>query len=264
MKLLPTHCKKNIIVFGGTSDAVEFCDNLNKYQKNNFNIIYSIAGITKKPNVPKNTKLKIGGFGNQLKFEQYLKKNKIDFVVDATHPFAIKFKKKLYKTCVKKNIKYFTILRIHWKKKQDDIWLNANNYFEINEYLKKINLPTLFSIGNKNIEKINQIPKNSIARMKSTKKIKNLTIIKNLGFKKLEQEIIFFTQNNIQCLVTKNSGGEKTYNKIIAARKLKIPVIMLKNPKMNVSYNHKSGMKNIMKKLIYFNKSSSFPFSSNW
>ena len=37
-------------------------------------------------------------------------------------------------------------------------------------------------------------------------------------------------EQRIQALVTKNSGGEATYPKILAARRLGLPVVMIKRP----------------------------------
>ena len=46
----------------------------------------------------------------------------------------------------------------------------------------------------------------------------------------LENELALFHQNAITILITKNSGGVSTYAKIEAARKLRVPVIMVARP----------------------------------
>ena len=46
----------------------------------------------------------------------------------------------------------------------------------------------------------------------------------------LENELALFRQNAITILITKNSGGSPTYAKIEAARKLRVPVIMVARP----------------------------------
>ena len=46
----------------------------------------------------------------------------------------------------------------------------------------------------------------------------------------LENELALFRQNAITILITKNSGGVSTYAKIEAARKLRVPVIMVARP----------------------------------
>ena len=46
----------------------------------------------------------------------------------------------------------------------------------------------------------------------------------------LEQETALMSEHKIDVLVSKNSGGDKTYAKIAAARALSIPVVMIKRP----------------------------------
>ena len=44
------------------------------------------------------------------------------------------------------------------------------------------------------------------------------------------EEIELLKKYQIQAIVSKNSGGEATYAKIIAARELRLPVVMVKRP----------------------------------
>ena len=51
----------------------------------------------------------------------------------------------------------------------------------------------------------------------------------------LRNELSLFRQYGVKMLVSKNSGGDSTYAKIEAARKLKIPVLMVDRPLVNTS-----------------------------
>jgi precorrin-6A/cobalt-precorrin-6A reductase len=51
----------------------------------------------------------------------------------------------------------------------------------------------------------------------------------------LENELALFRNYGVTMLVSKNSGGDSTYPKIEAARKLKIPVLMVERPLINPS-----------------------------
>jgi precorrin-6A/cobalt-precorrin-6A reductase len=48
----------------------------------------------------------------------------------------------------------------------------------------------------------------------------------------LEQERRLLREYRIEAIVSKNSGGEATYAKVIAARELQIPIIMVQRPIM--------------------------------
>ena len=52
----------------------------------------------------------------------------------------------------------------------------------------------------------------------------------------LEDELYLFKKHSIKLLVSKNSGGEHTYPKIEASRKLNIPVIGLADSNVNPDY----------------------------
>ena len=48
----------------------------------------------------------------------------------------------------------------------------------------------------------------------------------------LADELALMTEHHVNLLVTKNSGGDATYAKLEAARKLRLPVIMVERPKI--------------------------------
>jgi precorrin-6A/cobalt-precorrin-6A reductase len=48
----------------------------------------------------------------------------------------------------------------------------------------------------------------------------------------VQDEFALMGEDGIDTLVTKNSGGSATYAKIVAARQLGLPVILLKRPVM--------------------------------
>ncbi len=47
----------------------------------------------------------------------------------------------------------------------------------------------------------------------------------------LEDELTLMREENIELLVTKNSGGEATSAKLLAARMLRVPVVVVARPK---------------------------------
>ena len=59
------------------------------------------------------------------------------------------------------------------------------------------------------------------------------TFLQERGPFTLENELYLFRQHAITLLVTKNSGGDSTYAKIEAARKIGIPVLIVERPQLN-------------------------------
>ncbi len=61
------------------------------------------------------------------------------------------------------------------------------------------------------------------------------TFLQERGPFTLENELNLFRQHALTLLVTKNSGGESTYAKIEAARKMGIPVLIVERPQLKPS-----------------------------
>ena len=51
----------------------------------------------------------------------------------------------------------------------------------------------------------------------------------------LDEERSLLQQYEIEAIVSKNSGGHATYAKIVAAREIKIPVVMVQRPRIPCS-----------------------------
>ncbi|MCS5554192.1 MAG: precorrin-6A/cobalt-precorrin-6A reductase, partial [SAR324 cluster bacterium] len=80
--------RKNLLILGGTSEAYQLAENLDKQlPQENLNFISSLAGSTKKPNIPAG-KFRTGGFGGLTGLKKFMVQKKISLLVDATHPFA--------------------------------------------------------------------------------------------------------------------------------------------------------------------------------
>jgi precorrin-6A/cobalt-precorrin-6A reductase len=60
----------------------------------------------------------------------------------------------------------------------------------------------------------------------------NSKVLLDRGPFSLEQERQLLRDYHIQAIVSKNSGGDATYAKIIAARELGIPIVMVQRPAM--------------------------------
>ena len=63
---------EKLLILGGTSEAYQLAENLDKQlPQENLNFISSLAGSTKKPNIPAG-KFRTGGFGGLTGLKNYL------------------------------------------------------------------------------------------------------------------------------------------------------------------------------------------------
>ena len=81
------NCYENVWILSGTSDGPIL---VNKLLKLNFIVFVSVVTPKACDSYSKNPKLHIitGKLNDSLEIINFIKKNKIKFVVDATHPFA--------------------------------------------------------------------------------------------------------------------------------------------------------------------------------
>ena len=73
-----------ILILGGTSEARQLAEALTKRE---VRVVSSLAGRVARPRLPVG-EVRVGGFGGPEGLALYLRENRVEAVVDATHPFA--------------------------------------------------------------------------------------------------------------------------------------------------------------------------------
>ncbi len=133
------NCYKNVWILSGTSDGPVIADRLLEL---NYSVFASVLTYKAGQAYIENPKLHIitGKLNNKDQIINFINKNKITCVVDATHPFAVIISKNLNNACKEINIPLLLFER-------KSLIKNTNNFFYIDD-LKDINN---VDIENKNI-----------------------------------------------------------------------------------------------------------------
>ena len=76
---------KRVLILGGTGEAAKLAVQAALLQ--GVEVITSLAGRTRHPVTPAG-RVRIGGFGGEAGLVDYLRDQRIDLLIDATHPFA--------------------------------------------------------------------------------------------------------------------------------------------------------------------------------
>ncbi len=124
------NCHENVWILSGTSDGPAI---VNKLLKLNYGVFVSVITYKASKSYSNNSKLHIitGKLKDTREIINFIKKNKINFVIDATHPFALIISKNLNEACKILKKPYFAFERNSEIKK-------FKNFFYING-LKDIN-----------------------------------------------------------------------------------------------------------------------------
>lgn len=172
-----------------------------------------------------------------------------DIVIDATHPYACEVTKNIRFAAETSGIRYIRLLRE--KSTADDIYTIESMNAAVEYLNKNIKDRNIFaSTGSKEAEKLTEIEnfkKRVFIRILNLDKLIQRCIA--LGFPEnhiiagrppysLEQNIKHYMAANAHCLITRDTaqaGG--FYEKISAARRLDIKVIMLRRPLDEIGFS---------------------------
>lgn len=220
-----------ILLLGGTADAAMIAEKIKHQDKK---VIYSLAGRTKNPVTIEGVTMRSGGFGGTQGLCQFLREKNIKALINATHPYAAKITAHAEMACQETFIPLLRFLRPAWEAQLEDRW----EYLVEDELLSKIEgndrtiLVTLGAQGSEPLLRLSNPPRLFI---RSTEEAPfslhtNITWIKAKGPFTLAEEITFFKEHNIQAILCRNSGGRSSYAKILAARKLQLPIWMIRRP----------------------------------
>lgn len=226
---------ENILILGGTQNARELAK---EWERQGHKVIMSIAGRTKdgekrEKEANPNVEVRVGGFGGAVALGEWIEANKIDKVVDATHPFAVQISENAKKAAEKSGVKLECYEREPWEKQQNDKWIEVG---DIKEAVRTIpdNAKVFLALGHQYIKAFEEKENvHFVIRQVDEAKEKfrgNHEYVIGQPAQKPQEEMALFKKYEITHLVCRNSGGERGYAKIHAARKLGLPVVMIKRP----------------------------------
>ncbi|WP_084430380.1 cobalt-precorrin-6A reductase [Kibdelosporangium aridum] len=212
-----------MLVLGGTGEARRLASELP-------DVISSLAGRVRTPRLPPG-QVRVGGFGGPEGLRQWLLSNKIDAVVDATHPFAARMTATAAKVTAEESIPFVVLRRPGWAPGPGDDWHWVDSVAEAARNLpaERVFLTTgreelaeFADLGNWFLARSVEPPEPPMPR--------RLQVVLDRGPFTVEDELALMHEYGIQALVTKDSGGDMTAAKLTAARALKIPVVIVRRP----------------------------------
>ena len=218
---------KRILILSGTGEARQLAAML---MNAGHDVTSSLAGVTENPILPEG-KIRIGGFGGVNGLRNYLVTEKFDIVVDATHPFATIISRSAQKAA--SGLILLRLERASRKMQQGDNWIEVANVDAAVAALPT-SAKVLLTIGRKEFATFMvRFDLSGVVRMIESPPT-NLppawTLMRARPPFSVESELELFQAHNITHLVTKNAGGSEMESKLIAARRLKLPVIMITRP----------------------------------
>ncbi|MDQ6704174.1 MAG: cobalt-precorrin-6A reductase [Pseudomonadota bacterium] len=223
-----------VLVLGGTFEASKLADLL--AGQSGISSTLSFAGRTKAPRAPE-IPYRIGGFGGVDGLQAYLETERIDVLVDATHPFAGQISRHAAIAAARAKIPLAVLSRPAWVPQPGDHWIDAADMAAAAAAAALGREPkrVFLTIGRLQIEAFAAAPQHFylirvIEPFAHSPGLPRHRVIIGRGPFAVEADERLLREEAIDVVVTKNSGGEAAFAKLLAARQLGLPVIMVARP----------------------------------
>ncbi|MEG4073654.1 cobalt-precorrin-6A reductase [Microcoleus sp. Pol14C2] len=225
--------KKRLLILGGTGDAAELAARASQIAE--IEVVSSLAGRTQQPFTQKTGTVRIGGFGGAAGLAAFLLNSPIDLLIDATHPFAAQISANAAVAAAECNVPYLMLVRPAWERVEGDRWIEVASHSEAARALLGLSQRVFLTIGRQELAAFAGLDAiwflmRAIDPPALNSPIPNGKLLLARGPFSLEEERQLLLEYGIDTIVSKNSGGGATYAKIVAARELGIPVVMVQRP----------------------------------
>ncbi|TIT18442.1 MAG: cobalt-precorrin-6A reductase [Mesorhizobium sp.] len=221
-----------ILILGGTIEARQLAGKL--AARADISVMLSLAGRTENP-VAQGVPVRVGGFGGAGGLAVYLRQNKIDLLIDATHPYAARISANAAEAARMTGVPIVALRRPGWDPAEGDHWMLVDSVASAVTALGSVPRRVFLALGRQEVAAFEAAPQHhylirSVDPVEPRLAVPDATYLLARGpFHEVDERALLESRG-IEVVVSKNSGGEATYGKIAAARALGIEVVMIRRP----------------------------------
>ncbi|MGY4769266.1 cobalt-precorrin-6A reductase [Kribbella sp. CWNU-51] len=217
-----------VLLLGGTGEARELADVL---VASGFEVVSSLAGRTTDARLPVG-EVRSGGFGGAAGLARWLQANPVDAVVDATHPFAATMTSHAVTAARQVGVPLLVLRRPGWSAEPGDTWHWVGSPAEAARLLPSLGSRVFLTIGRQGLEAFATTGLWTVARCVDAPEPRPswCTLVLARGPYDVDGELSLLREHRIDVVVSKDSGGPATSAKLEAARRLRIPVVVIRRP----------------------------------
>ncbi|MEH2493099.1 cobalt-precorrin-6A reductase [Bradyrhizobium sp. AZCC 2230] len=218
------------LVLGGIADASLLAAEI---ARAGIDAVYSYGGRTRAP-ADQPLPTRIGGFGGVSGLADYIRRNGITHVIDATHPFAAEISRNAIEACAKTGTPLIALERAPWTRAPGDNWIEVGDVAAAAAALPETPAHVFLAIGRQHIAPFGARPQHAYTLRFVDPPEAPLPfaadVIVSRGPFTLDGELEMMRMRGINWIVARNSGGDGARAKIDAAHRLGLPVIMISRP----------------------------------
>ena len=226
-----------VLLLGGTAESRQLATQLIEQC---IPIIFSIAGLVRKPNLP--CPIRQGGFSDDkidgiTGMADTIRTEQINVVIDATHPYAAQISHHAMSACEREAIPYWRLQRPGWEADQLGNHQWFNDLEELFILLTSFKRPFM-ALGQSIVKQIDKRPPHQhwiIRSVQSLPPSPHYTAIKGIGPFAYHSEVELMRSHQVDALVCKNSGSELVAAKLRAAQFLNLPIFVQRRPQISTT-----------------------------
>ena len=198
-------------------------------------VVLSLAGRTMSP-APLPVPVRRGGFGGAAGLAKYLIEQRIDAMVDATHPYANVISANASAAALRSGVSFIALRRPPWLAIDGDRWNEAADAGDAVRMLGVRPRRVFVALGRSELTPLVKAPQHfylirSVDPVDPPLRLPHATYVTGRGPFVEADELALMRAHGIEAAIAKNSGGgAASYGKIAAARALGVAVIMLRRP----------------------------------
>jgi precorrin-6A/cobalt-precorrin-6A reductase len=221
-----------VLILGGTTEARHLSERL--AQRAGLEVTLSLAGRTASP-VRHPVPIRVGGFGGVDGLAGHLATERVDALIDATHPYANVISENAAAAARKAAVPFVALRRPPWSAVWGDRWIEVGDARAAVDAIGKEGRNVFVTIGRNELAPFASAPQHrylirSVDPVDPPLPLPHVTYITARGPFSEASDRALMTEHNVDVVVSKNSGGRAAYGKVAAARALGIEVIMLRRP----------------------------------
>jgi precorrin-6A/cobalt-precorrin-6A reductase len=224
-----------LLILGGTAEAAALARAAVERLGGRLEVTTALAGRTESPG-PLPGRVRIGGFGGAAGLATYLAEAGIDLLIDATHPFADQISHHARLASEQTAVPRLVLERPPWRRHPLDRWIEVADGAGAAAAVARVGRRCLVTIGTRELGAFADLPQvHFVVRLidppREPLPLASYEVVLGRGPFTLAGECALLRQHRIDVLAAKASGGAATEAKLVAAREVGLPVVMLRRPK---------------------------------
>ncbi|WP_252109383.1 MULTISPECIES: cobalt-precorrin-6A reductase [unclassified Halomonas] len=224
---------KNVLILGGTTEASALAQAV---AARGLSATFSYAGRVSRPK-PQPLPTRVGGFGGVAGLVDFIARERITHIVDATHPFAAQMSRHALAAAAHTGARALALTRPPWREMEADRWQRVASIEAAVEALDGPAERILLAIGRLHLDAFSARPQHHyllrlVEEPAVPPPLARYKAVIDRGPFTLENDLELLKTERITRIVCKNAGGSGAASKILAARALSLPVTMIDRPRL--------------------------------